>query len=207
MTTFGPPRRSHATAAPSTPARRRRHRPVLYAVLAALAWVLLAGPASAAPRELGSDGLHLAGPVQLRLVNGFWLVAPLLAFNALMASRLPPAYTSDERVPATVAWTEGLLRVPVFVAPLLLPLRVGDPLSRAGWIGYGVGSALYLASWIAQIHLPDSRFSRSLLGRLAPAFTPLLWLAGIAMIGGSWPYAAVSGAFVAAHVFRFTYVF
>jgi hypothetical protein len=37
---------------------------------------------------------------------------------------------------------------------------------------------------------------------LAPAYTPLIWLAGIALVGGSWPYALLSLLFVGVHVYH-----
>ena len=37
---------------------------------------------------------------------------------------------------------------------------------------------------------------------MAPAYTPLIWLAGIALVGGSWPYALLSLLFVGVHVYH-----
>ena len=114
------------------------------------------------PLSLGQDERFLRQRPQRRLVD----------LQVTFASRLPAAYSDRERVPAGLLVAENILRVPAFVMPLFLPLTVGDSWSRAGWITYGVGASLYLASWLAQTHFPDSRLSQSLLGRLAPAYTP-----------------------------------
>ncbi len=48
---------------------------------------------------------------------------------------------------------------------------------------YIVGLAVYFASWLALIYFPESWWSLSLFGFLAPAYTPITWLVGIALIG------------------------
>jgi hypothetical protein len=55
---------------------------------------------------------------------------------------------------------------------------------------------IYFASWLLLIVRPDAAWSRSAAGLLAPAYTPLIWLAGIALVGGSWPYELPSLRFV-----------
>ena len=140
---------------------------------------------------------------KLQLLNCFWLLLPIFAWNAIFASRLPKAgFKSDAGVPRSILIAEQVLRIGVFVWPLFLPLRWGDPLSQAGLLLFLEGLLIYFASWLPLIHRPESAWSKSSAGLLAPAYTPLIWLAGIALIGGSWPYALLSLVFVGVHVYH-----
>ena len=90
---------------------------------------------------------------RLQLLNCFWLLLPVFAWNAVFASRLPQAgFKSDAGVP--------------------------------------------------RIYRPEAAWSRSAAGLLAPAYTPLIWRAGIALVGASWPYALLSLLFVGVHVYH-----
>ena len=140
---------------------------------------------------------------RLQLLNCFWLLLPIFAWNAIFASRLPQVgFKSDVGVPHTILVAEQVLRIAVFVWPLLLPMSWQDPRSRAGLALYGLGVLIYFVSWLPLLYLPDAPWSRSAAGLLAPAYTPLLWLGGIALIGGSWPYALLSVLFVAVHAYH-----
>ena len=140
---------------------------------------------------------------RLQLLNCFWLLLPIFAWNAIFASRLPQqGFKSDAGVPRAVLWAENVLRIVVFLWPLLLPLRWQDPQSKAGLAVYGLGVFVYFASWLPLIYSPDAAWSKSAAGLLAPAYTPLIWLAGIALIGGSLPYALASLLFVGLHVYH-----
>jgi len=175
--------------------------------LSVLGLVFWLHASSASADEVTGPSISLGGPLELRAVNGFWLVAPLLAFNVALAGRLPEPYFRRERVPRALLVLENVLRVPVFVAPLLLPLHVGDVVSHVGWASYSAGASAYLASWIAQTHFAHRPLSQSLAARLAPAFTPLFWLFGIALVSHAPAYAVLSAGFVAVHVSHFALVF
>ena len=54
---------------------------------------------------------------------------------------------------------------------------------------YALGVLVYFASWLPLIYASDAAWSKSAAGLLAPAYTPLICLTGIALIGGSRPYA------------------
>ena len=79
----------------------------------------------------------------------------------------------------------------------LLPLSWQDQRSRAG-LALSLGILVYFASWLPLISRPDAAWSRRSAGLLAPARTT--WLAGIALVGASWPYALLSLLFVGVHV-------
>lgn len=90
-----------------------------------------------------------------------------------------------------------------------MPLNLAAPASKPALLVYGVGTLVYFASWLALILFPASSWSASALGFTAPAYTPLLWLIGIALLGRHlfwgtfyrwWMYLALALAFLAAHV-------
>jgi hypothetical protein len=140
---------------------------------------------------------------RLQLLNCFWLLLPVFVWNAAFASRLSQAgFKSDAGVPRSVLAAEQMLRLVVFLWPLTLPLRWQDPQSRAGLVLYGMGLLIYFASWLPLIYDSETAWSKSAAGLLAPAYTPLIWLTGIALVGGSWPYALLSALFVGVHVYH-----
>ena len=58
---------------------------------------------------------------KLQLLNCFWLLIPIFAWNAIFTSRLPQAgFKSDAGVRRPVLVAEQVLRIAVFVGPLLL---------------------------------------------------------------------------------------
>lgn len=120
--------------------------------------------------------------------RGFWLVLPPLAIDGLFTARLPAAFQSDifwRDIPAAIAWPENALRILVIGLTLVLPLpwplgRLGDkPLGMAAYL---FGLVAYGLSWLLLIAWPTSSWSLSAIGFSAPAWTPLLWLAGIGLI-------------------------
>ena len=140
---------------------------------------------------------------KLQWLNCFWLLLPVFVWNGALTSRLPQAgFQSDAGVPQPILMAEWLLRIAVFVWPLFLPLRWHSRQNRVGLILYGVGLVIYCTSWLPLIYLPEAAWSTSAAGLLAPAYTPLIWLAGIALVGGSWPYGALSLLFVVAHLYH-----
>jgi hypothetical protein len=139
----------------------------------------------------------------IELRNCLWLLAPILVWNAVFGARLPqPGFKSDAGVPRPILLAEQALRVAAFAWPLFLPLRWETPAQRAGVALYAVGALIYFASWLPLVYAPESAWSRSAAGLLGPAYTPLLWMWGIALIGGAWPYALVAAAFVAVHMYH-----
>ena len=144
------------------------------------------------------------------LSNCFWLIFPVLVLNMLLARRLPRFYQAAvfDNVPNWIAAGENILRIVVFLAPIPMPLGISDGEQKLGLILYAVGFAIYLLSWLLQIRFPNSAWSRSRLGFMAPAYTPALWLAGIALTGRSlflpvpwspWIYAALGTGFLVFH--------
>ncbi len=94
----------------------------------------------------------------------------------------------------------------VFIVPLCLTLKWDTLQRKIGWGLYIAGILVYFASWIPLMVYPDSAWSNSLIGFTAPAFTPLIWLAGIGLMGGWRPYLGLSVVFVGVHLWHWSQV-
>ena len=74
---------------------------------------------------------------------------------------------------------------------------------------YLAGMIAYLGAWLMLIYAPQSGWSTSLAGSMAPAYTPLVWLTGIGMIGTRlsvrwipfhpWGYTVSAAVFLICH--------
>ena len=112
-------------------------------------------------------------------------------------------------IPPLVAYGENSLRLAVVLPPFLMPLEVATVAQRRGLLLFVVGTVLYFLAWVALMIFPQSRWSTSQLGFLAPAYTPLVWLAGVGLIGRRlywpspyrwWVYIGLACGFVVLHV-------
>ena len=105
------------------------------------------------------------------------LTVPILVWNVVCTRFLPPALASTEfsrDIPHFVAYGENMLRIVVMVLPFLMPLEVATGGQRRGLLLFAVGTLLYFLAWVPLMLLPQSRWSTSWLGFVAPAYTPLL---------------------------------
>ena len=140
--------------------------------------------------------------------NCMWLVVPLLLLNVVLMRRLPKAYQAEvfwREIPSWIKVGENLTRTLVFVLPLFMRLDLSQ---GAGLLLYLIGTVVYSLAWLAQIARPRSAWSTSPWGFLAPAYTPAIWLVGIALIGKTLflpipytprIYVALSAVFLAFH--------
>ena len=141
----------------------------------------------------------------------FLLTLPVLVWNIVFANKLPLAFQPAMfwmNIPSGFALLENVSRIFIFVITLLMPLHVTSSLQKKGLALYLIGLILYFASWAAIIIFPDSDWSKSLPGFMAPAFTPAFWLLGIVMLGDSfffklpysrWIPASVASIFLMLH--------
>jgi hypothetical protein len=146
------------------------------------------------------------------LLNGMLLLLPIMAWNLIFASKLPRLYTLEvfeKDIPTFITQGENIFRLIIFVLPLLMPLRIETSVQKLGAGLYIAGTLLYFLSWLMQIYFPQSSWSLSAFGSLALAYTHLLWLVGIGLIGStfhfaspyrSWMYILLSMIFVTFHV-------
>ncbi|EZH74153.1 hypothetical protein ATO12_14875 [Aquimarina atlantica] len=120
------------------------------------------------------------------LLNCFLLVLPLFIWNIALYKYLPKGYTSKDiwdDIPFWLNITENILRVIVFLFPLLMVLSFQSKTQKIGLVVYLAALLIYFLSWILQIYFSDSLWSRSLIGFMAPAYTTIFIFIGIAMIG------------------------
>lgn len=140
------------------------------------------------------------------------LLLPASLWNIALTEQLPAAFSLAEfwrEIPAPLAVAENSLRVGVFALPFFMPLNLSAPASKRALLIYAAGTLVYFASWLALILFPTSSWSTSALGFIAPAYTPFLWLLGIALLGRQlfwgafyrwWMYLVLAVAFLATHI-------
>jgi hypothetical protein len=146
------------------------------------------------------------------LLNCLLLLLPIMAWNLIFASKLPWAYSEEvfsKDIPSFITSGENIFRLIVFILPVLMPLRIETQSQKIGLWLYIAGTAIYFVSWLAQMYFPQSAWSLSAFGFLAPAYTPLIWLVGIGLIGSmlyfsssyrSWMYIVTSVIFLGFHL-------
>lgn len=120
------------------------------------------------------------------LRNGIWLTVPILLWNIIFASRLPAQYLPDifwKDIPDVVKYGENIMRIVVFGMPLFFSIGLSTKTQKQGLVWYLAGTAVYFLAWIPLLFMPDSAWSTSMVGFMAPAYTPLLWLIGIGLLG------------------------
>lgn len=157
--------------------------------------------------------------VRYYALNWGLLLVPAAVWNIALRRYLPTSFAPaefDRDIPTALALTENGLRLAIFVLPFLMPLDLTVPGRNRALFVFTAGTLLYFASWLPLILLPSSAWSSSALGFAAPAYTPALWLLGIALLGRRlfwgtfyrrWMYAAIAIAFLAAHVSHTVLVF
>jgi hypothetical protein len=64
-----------------------------------------------------------------------------------------------------------------------MSLSLETKIQKIGLIIYLIGLIVYFLSWTLQIYLSESFWSKSLLGFMAPAYTTIIWLVGIGLVG------------------------
>ena len=130
--------------------------------------------------------MHKFNFFQKYILNCFLLVLPVLAWNILLTSRLPQAFQPEifaKAVPPVISMSENAFRILLFAMMFFMPLRISTAKQKRGFAVYMAGVLIYFASWLALIYFPESTWSRNWAGFMAPAYTPLLWLAGIGLSG------------------------
>ena len=145
-------------------------------------------------KEVGGKGCIDSETIMRYLANCFLLTIPALAFNIVFIKNLPKTFSREvfwKDIPRGIAYGENIFRVVVFFFPLFMPLTLSTPLQQAGMFMYVIGTLIYFLSWVLLMHKPQSTWSLSPIGFLAPAYTPLLWLLGIALIGNSLYFTSV----------------
>jgi len=153
------------------------------------------------------------------LSNGYIAIIPIIVWNILLTSKLPPAYIPEafnSNIPLTIIIGENLFRSIIFILPLFFFLNITSSFDKKGLFIFFFGIALYFSSWLMLIYAPNSSWSNSILGFIAPAYTPLIWLVGLSLLVESyyfklayskWHYILPSIAFSTFHVSHAIYVY
>jgi hypothetical protein len=145
------------------------------------------------------------------LSNCFLLLIPIFLWNILLYDTLPEGYGADifwQDIPSFVSYPENILRVVLFSLPFMMILSIKKRREKIGLLIYLIGVIIYFLSWVVVIVYPESTWSNSVLGFTAPAYTSLIWMIGIGLIGRSsffklpglsYVYLILSIIFVAFH--------
>ncbi len=153
------------------------------------------------------------------LSNGYIPIIPILIWNALLTSRLPSAFDPKSfniGVPTVILVGEDLFRAIIFLLPLVFKINISTPAGKAGLIIFLSGTLLYFLSWLLLIFFPGFVLSSSILGFTAPAYTPLIWLIGLALMVDSyyfkfpyskWHYILPSIIFTFFHIYHTVIVY
>jgi len=123
------------------------------------------------------------------LTNGFWLIVPILIWNAIFYRRLPAQYQPeffDKDLHQAILYGENIFRVLIFGLPLWFSIGLSTKTQQIGLALYLVGSLIYFLSWLPLTIAPNSTWSSSLIGFAAPAYTPIFWIFGIALLGDNF---------------------
>lgn len=115
------------------------------------------------------------------LVSCGLLIVPILIWNVVFARYLPSALaTSDfnREMPHALLAGENGLRIAVMGLPFLMPLDILSAEQRRGLWLFVAGVLLYMLAWVPLMLAPESAWSTSRAGFLAPAYRPLVWLVG-----------------------------
>jgi hypothetical protein len=127
--------------------------------------------------------------LKIIFTNGYILIIPILFWNIIFTAKLPPAYAPksfNTNIPMFLLIGENIFRTVIFVFPFLFKININLIQGKQGLIVYLFGSLFYYASWLLLIYSPNSLWSKSLFGFAAPAWTPIIWLVGIALMADSY---------------------
>ncbi len=129
---------------------------------------------------------HRTTRVRRYLLNCFLLTVPIMVWNLILTNHLPRPFQPEmfwNNIPLVLVIGERASRIMIFGLSLLMPLSITSKSQKKGLSLYIFGVLAYFASWLPLIWHPESVWSNCYLGFMAPAYTPMLWLTGIALIG------------------------
>jgi hypothetical protein len=128
------------------------------------------------------------------LFNGFLLIIPILIWNGIFYDRLPAQYQPgifEQGIHPIIKFGENILRIAIFGLPLLFMMGLSTKTQQLGLALYVSGVILYFFSWLPLMFAPESTWSTSFLGFTAPAYTPMLWMVGVSLLGDSFYFPLV----------------
>ena len=147
------------------------------------------------------------------------LLVPAIAWNLAFTGKLMPPSAMAEfwrDIPAPLVFAENSLRALVFGLPFIMPLQIATKAERRAVLVFVLGTLVYFASWLTLMYWPQSSWSSSILGSLAPVYTPILFLPSLAVLGKRlfwghfyrwWMYLLLCVGFLAAHITHGAFVY
>lgn len=121
-------------------------------------------------------------------LNCFLLTIPILLWDYAFTDKLPKAFQPEifwKEIPSFIILGENVSRLLMFIFICFMPLKIITNKQKNGLLLYVSGNLLYFAAWIILMYFPNTTWSNSAAGLLAPAYTPLFWLVGIGFTGES----------------------
>ena len=118
--------------------------------------------------------------------SGIWLTLPPLILSFALTPFLPEAFGAEqfnEGVPVLLLHSENMIRLGLFALPVSFVIGVSSSIQKRGLALYLIGLLIYVMSYGAQIIIPSSAWSCSLLGFAAPAYSNIIWMTGLACMG------------------------
>lgn len=161
---------------------------------------------------VGAYYRHLTSALRPYLLSCGLLTIPILVWNIAFTRYLPPPLAPAvfwRDIPRGIVIGENVFRTLVSVLPFFMPLTQDPRRRHEGLAWFGIGVSIYFVSWLLLILLPASHWSTSAVGLLAPAYTPLVWLGALGMLGPRlavpvywrpWLYWLLALAFLVFHL-------
>jgi hypothetical protein len=156
--------------------------------------------------------------LKIIITNGYVLIIPILLWDYLFTSKLPSQYnpqTFNSNIPLYIKNMENIFRTVILTLPLLFRIDISSSIGKKGMFLYIVGSVIYYVSWLLLMYAPTNKWSKSIFGQAAPAYTPIIWLIGIGLMVDSyyfnfkyskWHYIVPAIIFSIFHVTHTLYV-
>lgn len=127
--------------------------------------------------------------IKILVYNCFLFFIPIGLWNVLFYNQLPVAFQTAEsvkNVPAFLEQGEHVSRLLILTLSFHMPLKIQTGTQEKGLWLYLIGILIYFTSWLLLAYFPESSWSQSVMGFMAPAYTPILWLSGIGWVGNSF---------------------
>lgn len=157
--------------------------------------------------------MNVIGFINTYKNNCFWFFIPPLLFNIIIVKYLPEYYLKNINHPIII-W-ENILRFITIAFSAIMAITINNKIGKIGFIVYIIVIIIYFCSYFIVIKFPASSFNNNLIILLAPAWTSVLWLIGIGLIGNKIfvnipyhfsVYCLLSISFAIIHSIHFYYV-
>jgi hypothetical protein len=118
--------------------------------------------------------------------NGAWLTLPPLLLSLGPMAFLPNALTPaqfNEGIPPALLVIENMTRILVFAMPAFFSIGFASRRQKPGAVLYLAGVILYGLSYGIRNVFSQSAWSTSTVGFAASAYTNIIWMVGLGLLG------------------------